>query len=342
MQYSKNHLLIDILNGLKPPQLCSDMLDPLFPVAVAHGLAGLIADELGEERAKYPIWVSFAAELQLSAKFQIQAAREIAAAFQARGIRSLFVKGLSLALTIYRPGVRPFHDVDVIILPEDLPRAHETLKELGFSIVEASRGHPFELSYVRETLPGFRVCIDLHWDFTADDSLQGSVKIPIAELIDRARTVEGIPIPALEDALLLAAANLARKSVEPLMLLVDFKRLIALKPDWGVAVERARAWHMKTPLWLGLLKSRELFHADVPDAVLEQTAPPPFRAREIQESLAGKKLWISDKQQQWQYRIRFKWLCLDSFGDRATVLLGLPKGLLRKVGLTRCLSDSLR
>jgi len=342
MSSDDKNLILEILNGRKPVPLSPAQLDPYFPVAVAHGLAGLVVEALGNDRERFEKWSAFASELEVSARFQIQAATEIAEAFKSRGIPVFFVKGLSLALWVYKPGVRPFHDVDALIAPADLLRADAALKELGFGIEDSSRGHPIEISYVREKLPGFRVCIDLHWDFTADDALQSAIRIPMSELFERARVVEKIPVPSIEDALLLAATNLARKSAEPLMLLVDFQRLAAQNPDWKTLLERARQWHLKTSLWLGLEMSQRLFNAAVPHELLRELAPPPSRARKIQAMLVGEKLWLSDKQQMWRYRLLFKWLCLDSFSDKATVIFSLPRGVLRKLGVTRGPADSLR
>jgi hypothetical protein len=246
----------------------------------------------------------------------------------------VFAKGVALALTVYdRPGVRTFTDLDVLILPSSLDEAHAALCHLGFAPA-GDMTNPIELSYVREKLPGFKVCVDLHWDFTSSDGLQAAVRVPVADIIRRKRIVGYVPVPADEDQLLLAAANFPRKSGEPLMLVVDFARLVRRPLDWAGVGERAAQSGLRTPLWLGLLLAEKLLAAPVPIVVRDTLRPPRWRARWLEESLSGERLWLSGKQSKWRYRILFKLLCLDSWWHVLKTCVALPKGLVRKLGLS--------
>jgi hypothetical protein len=140
----------------------------------------------------------------------------------------------------------------------------------------------------------------------------------------------------------LAAANLARKSAEPLMLIVDFARLTERRPEWASVTSRARAWGLRTPLWLGLSLAQRCLRASVPESVLAELKPPPWQARRLEKLLAGERLWLSDKQQHWRYRVLFKLLCLDDRKQMLRALLALPKGALRKKGIGRYPARELR
>lgn len=326
-------LLWSILKGDVPASLSPDQLDPLLDLAAAHGLVGMIVEALNKQGKAIPEWQALAEELEIKGKVKLQAAAEIAAALRESKVEAAFVKGVALALTVYGgPGVRTFADLDLLVLPERLAHAHAVLVKLGFALRDTA-GSSIEASYLRERLPGLPVCVDLHWDFAAADSLQAALRVPVAEVLERSRIVSAVPIPADEDNLLLAATNLARKSAEPLMLIVDFARLAQQPVNWGRVGERARAWRVRTPLWLGLRLAEQLLAVRVSPAVYETVTPPRWRAERLENLLAGERLWLSDKQQRWRYRILFKLLCLDSWWDVLATGAALPKRVLRKLGL---------
>lgn len=57
---------------------------------------------------------------------------EIAGALAAAGVRALLLKGPAIESWLYRPGERDYHDVDFMIAPRDLARAHRVLTSDGF------------------------------------------------------------------------------------------------------------------------------------------------------------------------------------------------------------------
>jgi hypothetical protein len=294
----------------------------------------MVQEALAKRALAFPQWLSYAEDLEVAARLQLATAKEVAAEFAEREIEAVFAKGVALALTVYdRPGIRTFSDLDVLILPSSLSEAHAALCHLGFEPA-GDMANPMELSYVREKLPGFKVCVDLHWDFTGSDGFQAAVRVPIADILRRRRIVGYVPVPTDEDQLLLAAANLARKSAEPLMLVVDFARLVRRPVDWADVGERATQSGLRTPLWLGLVLAEKHLAAPVPAVVRDTLRPPQWRARWLEESLSGERLWLLDKQKQWRYRYLFKLLCLDSWWHVLKTCVALPKGVLRKLGLS--------
>ncbi len=327
-------ILFEILrgdSGLRAP--AAERIDALYDTAAAHGLLGLVHEALERREIILPRWKAYAEQAELAAKVQLQAASEIAAALKAEKINAVFAKGVAWALTIYPRHVRPMNDLDLLILPQDLRATHRILCGLGYS-ADNSLSNPIELSYIRERLPGFRISVDLHWDFTGEDGLQAGVRMPLKDIFTRSRREREISIPSNEDALLLAAANLARKCGEPLVLIVDFARLLQRPLDWKALAERATAWGLKTPLWLGAIMAQKLMGTSTPLDWQQRLSPPGWRARKLTKMLDGDALWLPDKQQRLSYRAGFKLLCLDSWGGVCAVALGAPKGVLRKMGLS--------
>ncbi len=334
-------LLFDVLNGTRPETWSPARLDPLLDLAGAHGLIALVHHALKKNGAEISaVWDEVAADLALNSSVQIKAASELSAAFRAANIDAVFAKGLALALTAYEaPHLRPFVDIDVLIEPAALKGAAKVLRELGYALDAKSVTNPIECSFSRERLPGFPVAIDLHWSYTGDDGLQAPARIPIPEILARARLAREIRVPSLEDTLLLAAGNMPRKAAQPLMLVADFAQLARQKIDWPAAKERAGRWHVRTGMWLGFELAKTWLHAPVEDDFLRGIQPSKPRRDWLLKSLEGELLWSTGKYKQKRYSIVFKLKCLDSTLDELRAICALPKGVLRKFGLTKTWSQ---
>jgi len=334
-------LLFDILNGKDRANWTAERLNPLLDLAGDHGLIALVHDAMQKAGAEIPTdWKDTAADLALNSSVQIKAAAELSAAFRDAGVDAVFAKGLALALTVYeRPGLRPFVDMDVLIEPDSLKTADAVLRKLGYELDSKSLSNPIECSYSRERLPGFPVAIDLHWSFTGDDGLQAPARIPISEIIQRSKIVHDVRVPSGEDTLLLAAANMPRKAAQPLMLIADFARLALQKLDWNAVYDRAKRWHVRTGLWLGFALASMCLNAPVNPEFLKRVEPSQSRRDWLLNSLSGQQLWSTKKHKQWRYSIAFKLKCLDSTWDEMRAVCALPKGILRKLGLTKTWSQ---
>ena len=333
-------ILFEILRGEPGATATPERIDALFDLATAHGLAGLVHEALEKRGVILPRWQAFAEQTELGAKVQLQAAAEIADALRARNIEAVFVKGVALSLSVYPRALRPFNDLDLLIQPRDLRAVHGILTGMGFSANNSLRS-PIELDYFRERLPGYKICIDLHWDFTGEDGFQAPVRMPLGEILSRCLRERDIPVPTPEDALLFSAANFARKCGEPLVLVVDFARMLQLPLDWKKLTERAEAWGLKTPLWLALTLAEHLLGAKAPNEWLNRLSPPAGRAQRLTEMLGGEALWLPDKQKRFGYRWGFKLKCLDSAGAVCAALCASPRGVLRKLGLTENLAAKI-
>ncbi|HLX63695.1 MAG TPA: nucleotidyltransferase family protein [Planctomycetota bacterium] len=334
-------LLFDVFNGRRAEEWIAQRLDPLLDLAGDHGLIALVHDALQKQGAEISDeWNETAAELALNASVHVKAATELSAAFEVAKVDAVFAKGLALALTVYeKPALRPFVDIDVLIEPLSLKRADAVLREQGIALVAKSLKNPIECSYMREKLPGFPIHIDLHWSYTGDDGLQAPARVPIGEILSRTKIVNGIRVPSDEDTLLLAAGNMPRKAAQPLMLVVDFARMARMNLKWDAVRERATRWHVRTGLWLGLELARSLLNAPVNAEFLKSIEPARARREWLLNSLSGEQLWSTEKHKQRRYSFWFKLKCLDSTGDEVRAICALPKGIFRKLGLTRTWSQ---
>lgn len=334
-------LLFDILNGRNAEQWTAERLTALLELAGDHGLIALVHDAMAKRGGDIPDeWTDVSADLALNSSVQLKAAAELSSAFHAANVEAVFAKGLALALTVYeRPSLRPFVDMDVLIEPPSLKRADSVLREQGYTLVAKSIKNPIECSYTRERLPGFPVHIDLHWCYTGDDTLQAPARLPIGEILTRTKIVNAIRVPSDEDTLLLAAGNMPRKAAQPLMLVADFSRMAGMKLDWIAVEERAARWHVRTGLWLGLALAKNLLHAPVNADFLKSIEPSHSRREWLLNALQGELLWRTDKHTQRRYTFWFKLKCLDSRLDELRAICALPKGIFRKLGVTKTLSQ---
>ncbi len=334
-------MLFDILNGKNRSEWSSTRLDSLLTLAGDHGLIALVQDALQKWQFEIPgDWNDITVDLALNSSVHVKAAAELNIAFSAAQIDAVFAKGLALALTVYdRPALRPFVDIDVLIEPRSLKGADAVLRKLGYVLDSKSVTNPIECSYSRERLPGFPVQIDLHWSYTGDDGLQAPARIPISEILSRSKIVKDIRVPSDEDTLLLAAANMPRKAAQPLMLVADFAWIARKRLDWNTCVERATSWHVRTGMWLGFQLASMHLGATVDSDFMKRIEPSSARRDWLLNSLSGAQLWSCDKHRQQRYSIAFKLKCLDSTLDELRAICALPKGLLRKFGLSKTWSQ---
>jgi hypothetical protein len=323
------HLILSALKGgpLRLPAGVNP--DHLLWRICEHGLAGILDEALrkGPPEAD-PALAEIASRVRAVAIAQeacvlgnLRAAAEVAGALEKHGVAAVFVKGVALALSAYeRPALRAFGDLDLMVHPDSVPAARAALASLGFAPDSDGPSSTMESAYVRAAAGGLPVAVDLHWDFIENDGPQAAVRIPVREILERRRVVESIPIPTVEDNLLLAAANLVRSRVDRMVLIVDFCRLAAARPDWDRVLERAAAWRLKTALWLGLSRAEQLFGAGIPAALRDALAPSPWRRRWIDGLLAGSALWSRRKIRHRVVAYGLPFLCMDSWGDLARTL----------------------
>jgi len=187
------------------------------------GLPGAVAqtlERLRRENAKRCL--VFSAEL---ARITEQCERD--------GIRLVALKGPTLAALYPDPSWRVFGDLDLLVAPDQLEGAIESLARLGYlsaeppSMRRARRDYrkwEFELPLVHRDLG---VHLELHWRLLPRGF---PAQLPVDAFIDRTETIviEGTPVRVLEsaDQLLFLSAHGAKHSWSTLDLAIDVWRVV--------------------------------------------------------------------------------------------------------------------
>lgn len=223
----------------------------------------------------------------------------VLAAFEARRLPVLVVKGPAHAETLYaNPYWRPMVDLDLVVAPVDWDGALAVLAELGFE-AEDSRW-----SRLTEELTGqvamlkpvgpFVAAVEVHRDLKMLSerlALRGevcmarawsdAVTVPVAEAC--------VATLAPEDALAYASTHWAQHHFYNSVWLLDIA-LMASRPglDWQKLVDDAQADGTASFVWVALFLAGSLFGAPVPRAALDALRPPTVRAGLI-ERLAWAK-----------------------------------------------------
>lgn len=193
------------------------------------------------------------------------------------GVQVCLLKGAALAVTIYPPGTRRLHDLDLLIARSDYPRAKHALLRHGFEMLlrpgqtEAFKLETYhEIGFAKKTSDGY-LGIDLHWHLSPQ-AAPGFLQT--ADVLARGRRVElgGVPLSASgpEDTFINYANQIAQDRHR-----IGFQRagdiygLVRRGLEWPGLVERARltAISGRVRLALGIA---ELLGAQVPADVLEQ------------------------------------------------------------------------
>jgi hypothetical protein len=200
----------------------------------------------------------------------------INAALGAERVPFLTWKGPVLAQLLYGHfSQRPFHDLDLLLLPEHLPRAGEVLNQLGYTtglaLTPAQQRsflrHHHEQVFTRAT----NFIVELHWQIV---QRQFAVDYPVAHVFQRAQRVSfqgtGLLHAGPEDTIVLCALHAAKHLWAYPDLLRDLGAAVAHVQDWRLAWQIAHAAHVQRYLACGLLLAERLAYAQLPDNVAQR------------------------------------------------------------------------
>ena len=147
-------------------------------VAERHGLVGLVSRSL--DWAHHELGVSIPVRERLARHRQGQllqllarrgSARQATNALAARKIDFVVYKGVALADEVYGDiSLRAYGDCDILVRPDDIDAAYDTLRDLGFA-PSASTNVAQQIAN-RTTaiaMKSSEASIDLHWTLSADD-----------------------------------------------------------------------------------------------------------------------------------------------------------------------------
>jgi len=263
----------------------NEELPRLIPVLVAHFSQEELAELAGKQVAARMLEMYRTETLQnlfLEAELQ-----HVLQAFHAADIAIILFKGPALAYTVYpQPHLRTYHDLDMLIHEEDLPRARALLVNIGYTFYEEfrsnvindrRRGYNFTLKAADSWL---EVLIELH---TAPHDSDIGMEFDVAALWANAQAITVMGEPTLTmhpvDHLLYLCWHYRFHSFSRLLWLYDLVMIVRSGGDhfdWDMLIERARRQKLATTVYYCLMWCRDLFDVTVPERVWQALRPPPL------------------------------------------------------------------
>lgn len=213
------------------------------------------------------------------------ALQDLLRSFNETNIPLLLFKGPVLAHHYYaQPRLRTYHDIDALISPADLERAHDLLLRRGFTFYEEFRSNVTDETrsgYNYLLKPGdswLEVLVELH---TAPHASEIGSRFDVETLWKEARATTLLEQPVLImdhiDHLLYLCWHYRFHGFTRLLWLYDIAvmaRATAREEDWNELARRARRLDLATTLYYLLLWCRDLFQAPVPERVFRMLRPP--------------------------------------------------------------------
>jgi len=217
-------------------------------------------------------------------------------AFNEAHLTVLLFKGPALAYTFYpEPYLRTYHDIDVLIRPDDLPRAHELLLQKGYTFYEEYRANVTDskrtgYNYVLARPDcWFEIPIELH---TAPHSSEIGTDFDVEALWRKAQHIEVLGESTLTmhpiDHLLYLCWHYRFHGFTRLLWLYDLVVLLRTagpELDWNELVQTARCQRLATTLYYCLAWCDELFGVSIPAEVFVRLRPP-WACRVVVERIA--------------------------------------------------------
>jgi Uncharacterised nucleotidyltransferase/Polysaccharide biosynthesis protein len=252
----------------------------LAGLAISEGLAGPARSRLGALLPPGPA-SRLATEARRDAVRHLAylgVLGKLAARLDQAKVTWVALKGPVLAELSYPEVPRGYADLDLMVPAGRLREAINVLEGAGAVAAEEDwllmvRRAKGELSMAVHGLP----MVDLHWHLVYLRSARERWAISTEDLLERRQPVRLKNVNAWSldphDFLAHLALHASFGAVQQLRRLLDIERTIANgAPDWGVLVQRCRAWRVGLPVSVMLNRARRTLGAAVPEEVVQALA----------------------------------------------------------------------
>ena len=147
----------------------------LLERAANHKLAALFLSRVKQVKLQLSLPKEIQAQIELLSQAAVQRAfeagetlRETAALFDEHNIPFFILKGSILAEKAYEnPALRPFHDIDIVIRPDDLDQIDSVVTEAGYKFY-ADLLHRKDLKITEQTAKAYMKRFNRHFNFVPD------------------------------------------------------------------------------------------------------------------------------------------------------------------------------
>ncbi|WP_165368015.1 nucleotidyltransferase family protein [Phytoactinopolyspora endophytica] len=168
------------------------------------------------------------------------------------------------------PGLRSYHDVDVVVSPSQLREVASRLASAGWDVIDytdmlTNPDPPGEMHWVSPT----GILVDLHWSMINMATTRQLFSVPTDELLER-RVQGSIGLSSAwmldpVDAVVHTCLHAALTGADRMLLLLDADQLARRVTDWDDVVTRARTWNAAPALAIVLARARSLLGTPLPD-----------------------------------------------------------------------------
>jgi Uncharacterised nucleotidyltransferase len=246
----------------------------------------------------------------------------------------VLLKGTALAYTVYAdPVARLKGDIDAWTPIDRLPAAITTLEKLGYRSRDKTDRPPALVSLVGgeqqmvSAVPGTGL-IELQWPAFRGEWTRHTTQIDHNALRARCLPVviegQGALVMAPGDALIHLCHHQAishQFSFPGVRGLLDVHLIIeAGGLDWREVVACARAWRLSTVVWTVLTLARQLLDTPIPDQVLDDLAPAPWRRQTIRRLQLDRMLIEMMSTRYHRRRFWIQLLLIDRIRDMARLV----------------------
>jgi hypothetical protein len=249
------------------------------------------------------------------------------------GIPTIVLKGWALIPTVYQGdyGQRTFADIDLLVPPEDVERASQILRELGYCTLPEPwpgfvRRYGNNQSFQRPSDPGpfgQVFAIGLHWGLL--DTPYYFKRVSVEALFERAHPlhVAGIHVSALspEDHLVYSCGHQALHHGYSKALFRNYENAsIVLKAGqalkWNAVIANASAWRLVLPVSHIFDRLETLWPGLIPTQVLQEISRlhPTLSERMVHRC-------VVDQKDNHTVRAALAWLTMPGLGRRWRFLL---------------------
>jgi len=240
-------------------------------VALRHGLAAWVADELSAAGRPVPDTLTQAARAQVSSGLKLKRLTlavldGLASSVQ---VTPVILKGYGLASRLFpeQPFARPASDVDVLVLPEEVPLAEAALAKLGLRLGSVPGVADVFEEHHHRPWSGPAGLVELH--FRLFSGFGGGV-FDDRRIRDRTTvgTLDGRTVRWLsaEDEFLYLATHVANHGFLRISWLVDLARYFRFAPtlNWQAMHERATAAHFEVAVSTALEVLERVLEVELP------------------------------------------------------------------------------